>query len=60
MFLGFDRTPNLCFAIGDLIILLCWLLLVTPEWVYITAKAYSDRLFDALDQMTELDSKPSL
>jgi hypothetical protein len=56
MFLGIDRTTNFNFAVGDLVILLCWLVFVTPDWVYITAKAYSDRLFDALDQMVELDS----
>jgi hypothetical protein len=43
-------------AMGGFILLLAgWALVVTPAWVHRAAKCYAERLFDALDEKTELD-----
>jgi hypothetical protein len=43
-------------AMGSFILLLAgWAVVVTPAWVHRAAKCYAERLFDALDEKTELD-----
>jgi hypothetical protein len=40
---------------GFILLLAGWALVVTPGWVQRAAKCYAERLFDALDEKTELD-----
>jgi hypothetical protein len=43
-------------AMGGFVLLLAsWTFVVTPAWVERAAKCYAERLFDALDEKTELD-----
>jgi hypothetical protein len=43
-------------AMGGFILLLAgWALVITPVWVHQAARCYAERLFDALDENTELD-----
>jgi hypothetical protein len=43
-------------ATGSFLLLLAgWTFVVTPDWVYRAANTYAERLFDALDEKTELD-----
>jgi hypothetical protein len=43
-------------ALGVFTLLLAgWTSIVTPAWVHRAAKCYAERLFDALDEKTELD-----
>jgi hypothetical protein len=43
-------------ATGSFLFLLAgWTFIVTPDWVYRAANTYAERLFDALDEKTELD-----
>jgi hypothetical protein len=43
-------------ATGSFLLLLAgWTFIVTPDWVYRAANTYAERLFDALDEKTELD-----
>jgi hypothetical protein len=46
---------NVTLAITFVVILAGWCLVVTPSWVYRSARTYSERLFDTLDEMSELD-----
>ena len=42
----------IAFEISNLLMLLVWVLLVTPEWVMVPARAYAERLLDSLDRLT--------
>ena len=46
-----DKPLLICFVV-DFIFLLLWLFVFTPRWVHIPAIAYSERLLEAVDQLS--------
>jgi hypothetical protein len=56
LFMSGHRAGYNGLAMGAFSLLLAsWFAVVTPAWVHRSAKCYAERLFDALDEKTELD-----
>jgi hypothetical protein len=53
--LGHRSGYNALAMVTFTLILAAWAAVVTPAWVHRAAKCYAERLFDALDEQTELD-----
>jgi hypothetical protein len=52
-------TYNLTTTAAFVLFLLIWLSAVTPNWVRRAAETYAERLFDALDEIADLDEPPT-
>lgn len=52
-------TYNVTAAAVFTLFLLVWAVAITPNWVRRSAETYAERLFDALDEIADLDEPPT-
>lgn len=56
---AYHVTYNLIATAVFVLFLLIWSAAITPNWVHRAGKSYAERLFDALDEIADLDEPPT-
>ena len=59
LFARYHMTYNVTATAACVLLLLVWSSAITPKWIRREAETYAERLFDALDEIADLDEPPT-